>query len=79
MQSSNIYTYTRYTHPPPLSFSGHPKAIYQKAIHLEDLLELQHLRDPVSIAFNHTVLYKYISTVIILYHCHVISTVPVVL
>ena len=28
---------------------GHPKAIYQKAIHLEDLLELQHLRDPVSI------------------------------
>lgn len=26
---------------------GHSKAIYDKRIHLEDLLELQHLRDPV--------------------------------
>jgi len=33
------------------SHAGHPKAIYQKHIHLEDLLELQHLRDPVRYFF----------------------------
>ena len=32
-----------------VSLTGHQKAIYEKTLHLEDLLELQHLRDPVSL------------------------------
>ena len=27
--------------------AGQSKAVYEKTLHLEDLLELQHLRDPV--------------------------------
>ena len=42
-------------------YVGHPKAIYQKAIHLEDLLELQHLRDPVSNTIDYTIQYKHAS------------------
>ncbi len=34
------------------SYAGHQKAIYEKTLHLEDLLELQHLRDPVSFHTN---------------------------
>ncbi|XP_064394192.1 uncharacterized protein LOC135341540 isoform X2 [Halichondria panicea] len=30
-----------------MHYKGHQKAIYEKTLHLEDLLELQHLRDPV--------------------------------
>ena len=29
--------------------AGQIKAVYEKTLHLEDLLELQHLRDPVSL------------------------------
>lgn len=34
--------------PMPFAGHGHQKAIYEKTLHLEDLLELQQLQDPVS-------------------------------
>ncbi|XP_065888130.1 uncharacterized protein [Dysidea avara] len=48
---NNIYYMFSSTEPGiykiTMHYKGHPKAIYQKNIHLEDLLELQHLRDPI--------------------------------
>ena len=47
--------------------AGHQKAIYEKTLHLEDLLELQHLRDPVSIIHSHACLHDRFPSLL---HCH---------
>lgn len=42
--------------------AGQSKTVYEKTLHLEDLLELQHLRDPVRLECVH---YSILSVVIV--------------